>query len=136
MALFNLVQHVESTEEETSALTFKDAALDDIDDIFFDTTEHAETHIVDGHEAPIIIEEDRLKDHSAHWEAGAKQNFDTGLYTAHYVLYIKVSDYGPKPKIGKLIVLDEGTDHKRTYTIDKCTEEEGVYRMIITRTRQ
>ena len=49
----------------------------------------------------MIVDDQRLKEHSAHWEAGAKQNFDTGLYTAYTVLYIRVSDYGPKPKVGK-----------------------------------
>lgn len=73
---------------------------------------------------------------SAHWEAGAKQNFDTGLYTAHTILYIRVEDYGPKPKIGKQLVLDKGTKSQRTYTINLCQEESGVYRMTMERTRQ
>lgn len=137
MALFELIQHTgNGTTEESGTYTFKDAALEDVNDVFFDTTEHAEVHIVDGKEVPVIFEEDRLREHSAHWEAGAKQNFDTGLYTANVVMYIKSEDYGPKPKVGKLIVLDEGTDHKRTYIIDKCTEEDGVYRFIMVRTRQ
>lgn len=72
----------------------------------------------------------------AYWEAGAKQNFDTGLYTAHTILYIRVEDYGPKPKIGKRLVLDKGTKSQRTYTINLCQEESGVYRMTMERTRQ
>lgn len=136
MALFELIQHTGAEETEETSLTFKEAALSDVQDIFFDTAEHAEMHLVDGKEMPVIIEEERLQDHSAHWEAGAKQNFDTGLYTAYTILYVKVSDYGPRPSVGKLLVLDAGTDHKRTYTIQKCNEEDGVYRMIMTRTRQ
>ena len=73
---------------------------------------------------------------AAHWEAGAKQNFDTSLYTAHTILYIRVEDYGPKPKIGKQLVLDKGTKSQRTYTINLCQEESGVYRMTMERTRQ
>ena len=46
----------------------------------------------------MIVDDQRLKEHSAHWEAGAKQNFDTGLYTAYTVLYIRVSDYGQSRK--------------------------------------
>ena len=90
-------------------------------------------------EAPIrlvIVDDQRLKEHSAHWEAGAKQNFDTGLYTAYTVLYIRVSDYGPKPKVGKHLVLDKGTNRQRSYTILNCEEEAGVYRISMERTRQ
>ena len=54
------------------------------------------------------MDDQRLKEHNSHWEAGAKQNFDTGLYTASTVLYIRVKDYGPKPKIGKHLVMDKG----------------------------
>ena len=135
MALFELIQHTEPETEGNVRMTFKDAVLDDVDDIFFDLTEHAELHKVDGKEVPVIIEEDRLKDHSAHWEAGAKQNFDTGLYTDSIVLYIRISDYGAKPKVGKVLVMDEGTGHKRTYTVARCTGEDGVYRMTLMRTR-
>lgn len=91
---------------------------------------------VQGYDVLIVLEDDDLREHSAHWEAGAKQNFDTGLYTAHTILYIRVEDYGPKPKIGKQLVLDKGTKSQRTYTINLCQEESGVYRMTMERTRQ
>ncbi|MCM1295490.1 MAG: hypothetical protein NC311_08090 [Muribaculaceae bacterium] len=136
MALFELKQHYEGEAEEKKRLTFKDCAADDIGAVFFNGDEHAQEHTVDGKKALVIFEDADLRPHSAHWEAGAKQNFDTGLYTANSILYIKVADYGPKPKIGKPLVMDAGTDHQRTYTIKKCEEEDGVYRMTLERTRQ
>lgn len=102
----------------------------------FEENEHADRHTVDGKDVLIVLEDDDLREHSAHWEAGAKQNFDTGLYTAHTILYIRVEDYGPKPKIGKQLVLDKGTKSQRTYTINLCQEESGVYRMTMERTRK
>ena len=116
--------------------TFKYFAAKDIDNVFFDENEHAEIHKVDGKDMLIVFEEMAVKERSAHWEAGAKQNFDTGLYKATTILHVKVKDYGAKPKSGKLIVLDAGTDHKRTYTILTCEEAAGVYRMTLERTRQ
>lgn len=136
MALFELNQSYENAAEEWKRPTFKDCAAADIDLAFFNGEEHAETHKVDGKDALIVLEENTLKRHTAHWEAGAKQNFDTGLYTAHTILFIRVEDYGPKPKIGKELVLDAGTDHKRTFVIRSCEEESGVYRMTMERTRQ
>lgn len=137
MALFELNQEYGTVlDEEWKAPTFKECAAADIDLTFFEQDEHAEWHTVDGKKALVIVEDQRLKERSAHWEAGAKQNFDTGLYTAHTVLYIRVADYGPKPKIGKHLVLDKGEKMQRTYSILNCEEEAGVYRISMERTRQ
>lgn len=137
MALFELKQDTGSGAAAPWAPpTFKDCVAADIDTAFFEKNEHADRHTVDGKDVLIVLEDDDLREHSAHWEAGAKQNFDTGLYTAHTILYIRVEDYGPKPKIGKQLVLDKGTKSQRTYTINLCQEESGVYRMTMERTRQ
>lgn len=119
MALFELKQDTGSGAAAPWAPpTFKDCVAADIDAAFFEENEHADRHTVDGKDVLIVLEDDDLREHSAHWEAGAKQNFDTGLYTAHTILYIRVEDYGPKPKIGKQLVLDKGTKSQRTYTIN------------------
>ncbi|MDO4439206.1 MAG: hypothetical protein Q4B86_07180 [Eubacteriales bacterium] len=123
-------------EKKISKPIFKDFADKDIDNIFFSENEHAEMHKVDGKNMLVVFEELEIKERSAHWEAGAKQNFDTGLYKATTIIHVKVKDYGQKPKSGKLIVLDAGTDHKRTYIIISCEEAAGVYRMKLERTRQ
>lgn len=130
--LFDVAQAYGDSPAESARLTFKDHAAADIDRVFFNETEHASWHLVDGKRALVVFEESGVRDHSAHWEAGAKQNFDTGLYNVHAVLFIKVEDYGPRPKQDKILVMDG----KRTYLIKKCGEEEGVYRMTLERTRQ
>lgn len=130
-ALFDLEQDYENEEQEKKR-TFKDFAHVDINAAFLNGDEHAEDHNVDGKDVLVILDKDDIRDHSAHWEAGAKQNFDTGLYNRHIILYIRVEDYGPKPKQGKLLTLDK----KMTYLIQKCSEESGVYRMTMERTRQ
>ena len=130
-ALFDLKQDYENENQEKRR-TFKDFALSDISAAFFNGDEHAKEHNVDGKDVLVILDKDDVRDHSAHWEAGAKQNFDTGLYKRHMILYISVKDYGPKPKQGKILTLDK----KLTYLIQKCDEEGGVYRMTMERTRQ
>ena len=124
------------TEEEWVKPTFKDCVAKDIDLTFFEESEHAEWHCVDGTKRLVIVDEESTRTHAAHWEAGGKQNFDTGLYDSHTILYIKMKDYGPKPKVGKRLVLDEDTDHKRTYSIVHCKEEDGVFRFTLERIRQ
>lgn len=138
MALFEVRQSYRPESEEglPPPPTFKECAAVDIDLAFFVLSEHAEERTVDGKRMPVVLDEQRLREHSSHWEAGAKQNFDTGLYTALTVLYLRAADYGEKPKVGKLLVLDRGTKRQRTYSIVACAEEAGVYRMTLERTRQ
>lgn len=137
MPLFDLEQHFgEDPPEEWKRQTFKDCAAADINLAFFNESEHAERHTVDGEEALIILEDFDMREHSAHWEAGAKQNFDTGLYTDYSILYIRVSDYGDMPQVGNIVTIDEDTENERLYEVKSCEDEGGVYRMILERTRQ
>ena len=129
--LFDLTQDYENADQEKKR-TFKDFASEDISAVFFNGDEHADQHNVDGKDVLVILEKSDVRDHSAHWEAGAKQNFDTGLYNRHIILYIRVEDYGPKPKQGKLLMLDK----KIAYSIQKCDDEGGIYRMTMERVRQ
>jgi len=121
-----------SEEDEKAFKTFKDFAAQDVDSVFFCLDEFADMHNIDGKEMPAVVETDELKDHSSHWEAGAKQNFDTGLYDTVLVLYVKAKDYGAKPKIKKKLILDK--DPKMFQVLD-VSEESGVYRMQIGRSR-
>ena len=136
MALFELKQDYGPEVKPFTPPTFKDCVAADIDLTFFEQDEHAEWRTVDGKKVLVILEDVALKERQAHWEAGAKQNFDTGLYKAGMVLYVKTEDYGPKPMVGKKLVMDKGTDYQRTYSIVTCEEECGVYRMTLERTRQ
>ena len=129
--LFDLTQDYENADQEKRR-TFKDFASEDISAVFFNGDEHADLHNVDGKDVLVILEKSDVRDHSAHWEAGAKQNFDTGLYNRHIILYIRVEDYGPKQKQGKLLTLDK----KIAYSIQKCDDEGGIYRMTMERVRQ
>ena len=86
MALFELNQKYENAADGWKPPTFKDCVAADISLAFFNGGEHAERRTVDGKECLIVLEESTLKEHSSHWEAGAKQNFDTGLYAAYSIL--------------------------------------------------
>ena len=89
--LFDLVQDYGNKDQEKRR-TFKDFANTDISAAFFKVDEHAEEHNVDGKDVLVILDKDDVRDHSAHWEAGAKQKIDTGLYNRHIILYIRVED--------------------------------------------
>ena len=137
MALFELNQSYENAPVEWQRPTFKDCVARDIDLAFFNGDEHAEKHHVDDKkDVLVVLQEDDARGYNSHWEWGKKGRMDDGLYLLHAILHIRVKDYGPKPKTGKELVLDAGTDHKRTYRILHCQEENGVYRMTLERARQ
>ena len=135
--LFNVEQHFgEEPPKEWKRPTFKDCAAKEIESTFFNENEFAERHNVDGADALIVLEDIDVREHAAHWEAGAKQNFDTGLYDAYRILYIKVKDYGEMPQSGDLVTIDGGTRDEQFFTLKSCEDENGVYRMILERVRQ
>ena len=49
----------------------------------------------------MVIVEGGTREHNSHWEAGAKQNFDTGLYKAHTILYIRTGGLRAEAEGGK-----------------------------------
>lgn len=132
MVLIELIQEYGpgEGEEETVQRTFRDFAILDADNVFFNLDEFGETHSIDGREMPAVYEIDSILPYASHWEAGAKQNFDNGLYNGSEILYVRVSDYGAKPKSGKAINIDGGMRY-----IKQCEEEIGVYRMTLQRHR-
>lgn len=111
--------------------TFKDCVAQDMEVVFFNLAEFAETHDIDGKEMPCITQHPGVRERTAHWEGGAKQSFDEGMYKADLLLYVKKDDYGPMPKSDKLLRFDK----KRDYRIKSCALKAGVYRMELERVR-
>lgn len=68
---------------------FLEMAMADIDDVFFQ--EFVEQHTIDGETFDVVPYETGLKERKSHWEAGAKQNFDQGLYISQKQCFDDVS---------------------------------------------
>lgn len=111
--------------------TFKDFVAQDVQTVFFNLDEFAEKRYIDGKEMVCITQHPGVTERATHWEGGAKQSFDQGMYKADLLLYVKKEDYGPMPKNDKLITLDK----KRDYKIKSCSLKAGVYRMELERVR-
>ena len=107
---------------------FLEMAMADIDDVFFQ--EFVEQHTIDGETFDVVPYETGLKERKSHWEAGAKQNFDQGLYISQKQFFIRAADYGPAPKIGKPMEYD-----RISYTIKSCQNEHGLYLVTLERVR-
>lgn len=108
---------------------FLEMAMADIDEVFFQ--EFVEKHTIDGEEFDVVPYEVDLRERKSHWEAGAKQNFDQGLYISQKQFFVRVADYGSAPKIGKPMEYD-----KITYSVKSCQTEHGLYLVTLERVRQ
>lgn len=97
--------------------SFKDVMRDDINNTFMNLDEFADTHIVDGKEIPVIIDENEIIER----EKKMKSNMD-GVYVKQKLMYVKADDFGALPAIGRAIMLDG----KRYLVID-AVDEQGVY---------
>lgn len=97
--------------------SFKDVLKDDVSNTFMNLDEFADTHIVDGKEIPVIIDENEIIER----EKKMKSNMD-GVYVKQKLIYVKADDFGALPAIGRAIMLDG----KRYIVID-AIDEQGVY---------
>ena len=99
--------------------TFKEMAAKDVGTVFFNNDEFSDTHLIDGKTMHVIVDTNELLDRT---QGGGTTHLD-GIYKAHILIYVPVSEYGAKPKIGKLLILDG----KKTYVITNVIDEDGIY---------
>ncbi|MBQ9090934.1 MAG: hypothetical protein IJY52_01525 [Anaerotignum sp.] len=98
-------------------MTLKDILRDDLEDVFFDLDEFAETHTVNGKQMSIIIDGNELGER----KAASGKHFD-GAYSNTILMYVKAEEYGARPKVGSMIVLDD-----KHYKVADVVDEGGVY---------
>lgn len=96
---------------------FKEAVQKDINNIFLNIDEFADTHIIDGKRMPAIVDEN---------EAGEREikyvGYGSGTYKRHLLVYVAEKDFGPLPTIGRTLTLDS-----KTYRVHDAVSESGVY---------
>lgn len=97
-------------------MTFKDIIRNDID-LFVNQDEFADIHLIDGKEMPVMIDNNEQVER----EKRMTQHMD-GIYKKQMLIYVKKSDYGVLPAIGKILNLDG-----RVYKIMDAIDEDGIF---------
>nr|DAH03584.1 MAG TPA: Gifsy-2 prophage ATP-binding sugar transporter-like barrel, 4 helix bundle.7A [Caudoviricetes sp.] len=97
-------------------MTFKDIIRNDID-LFVNQDEFADMHLIDGKEMPVMIDNNEQVER----EKRMTQHMD-GIYKKQMLIYVKKSDYGVLPAIGKILNLDG-----RVYKIMDAIDEDGIF---------
>lgn len=97
--------------------SFKEIMKADIDHTFMNLDEFADTHIVDGKEIPVMVDDNEIIER----EKKMKSNMD-GVYVKQKLIYVKADDFGGLPQIGRAIMFDG-----KRYLVTDATDESGIY---------
>jgi hypothetical protein len=106
-------------------MTFKEAIASDVHEVFLNTEEFSDTHLVNG--VRMACQED--SNEQIEREKRMSQNMD-GIYLNQKLIYVAASDYGPLPKQGSMITYD-----RRKYKVADAIAEDGVYSITLEATR-
>ncbi len=98
-------------------MKFKDMVQRDIRNVFLNPEEFGESHIVDGEEMNIIIDENELVQREKKYKAMAE-----GLHTKQLLIYVSAGEFGEPPLIGRLLELDG-----EYYWVTDVADEGGIY---------
>ena len=102
-------------------MTAKEHWMDDIQHAFFDVDEFADYHIVNGERMPCVIDNFELLDRERKYNP-YKGEFADGVYTKQILMFVRESDFGPLPNIGRRVTLD-----KKNYIVTDAINEGGYF---------
>jgi hypothetical protein len=103
-------------------MDFKDTIAADIDNVFFDTGEFAESVVIDGKTVPIILDNDALQ--------GMSELYAKGLSEGEQYIFIKEKDMFRLPQAGEQL-----TKEGKEWYIRHAVSEMGVFGLRIGRER-
>ncbi len=98
---------------------FKDQLFDDLDAVFFNPEEFAESHTINGVEVVLVVDNDKLAEMYINKEAHTEELFKDSI-----MFYVRKKDLGFEPVPGQylqfdgkeMLISDVKTDNE-TYTI-------------------
>jgi hypothetical protein len=101
-------------------MSFKEQAAADINNVFFNTDEFAETVIIDGNPVPAILDDDAIQ--------GMSELYAMGLAEGEQFIFIKEKDMISLPQVGDQI----SKDGKEWY-VRHAVNEMGIFGIRIGR---
>lgn len=96
---------------------FKEMIQNDLKEVFLNPEEFGESHVIDGKEMTIIIDENELVEREVKVKTMAE-----GLHKKQLLIYVSAEEFGPEPLIGRLLELDGSH-----YTVANVINEGGMY---------
>lgn len=103
-------------------MSFKELLQQDVKNVFLNPEEFGETHMVNGREMIVVIDDNEL--------IGRQGQHMDGVYKGQKLVYASAADFGPLPKQGSIFRLDGDT-----YTVDSAAAEGDVYSITVSENR-
>lgn len=104
---------------------FKDIIREDIGTTFLNSDEFSDIHTVNGKQMPVQVDNNEQIER----EKRMSQHMD-GIYMNQKLIYVAAKDYGPLPKQGTMIKLDN-----KLYSCADAIDEDGVYSITLEANR-
>lgn len=79
---------------------FKEQFRQDLDQVFFNLDEFAELHTLDGRVMPVVLDSSLLE------QKKAAAGYAGDIHAARLLLFVKASDFGPKPAADTMLKMD------------------------------
>lgn len=106
-------------------MTFKDQIAKDITDVFMNLDEFSEIHIINGVEMPCQIDSNEMIYREKRYQY-KRSLYADGVYLKELLIYVKASDFGPLPAVGRVLTFD-----KKTYVVSDAIDEDGIYSLCL-----
>lgn len=97
---------------------FKDLIQHDLGNVFMNADEFAEPHIIQSRTLTIIVDHERLMERT-------NKEYQ-GSYIGDILFFVSEANYGPKPKIGEVLIFD-----KKPCTVTDAQTEDGMHEIIL-----
>ncbi len=98
-------------------MNFKDIIKKDVQDVFLNTEEFSDLHVINDKEMAVQIDANELIER----EKLQSQNMD-GIHKNQKLIYVAADEFGPMPKQGAVLKLDG-----KIYKVEDVANEDGVY---------
>lgn len=102
-------------------MTFKDQIAKDINNVFMNLEEFSDLHNVNGKDMLCQVDNNELVDREKRYQYKRSLYVD-GVYLKELLIYVKASDFGGLPSIGRVITFDG-----KAYTVSDAIDEGGIY---------
>lgn len=106
-------------------MTFKEQIAKDNVQVFMNVDEFGDIHTINGKEMPVIVDNNELVDREKRYRYRNSLYAD-GVYLKELLIYVKESDFGALPKIGRIITYDG-----KSYIVSDAINEDGIYSLTL-----
>lgn len=106
-------------------MTFKEQIAHDNSTVFMNLDEFSDYHVINGKRMACTVDNNELIDREKRYQY-KRSLYADGVYLKNLLIYVKASDFGPLPAVGRVVTFD-----KKSYIISDAIDEDGIYSLCL-----